>query len=215
MRRPGLSSRDEALSARDDETVNNARDLTDLRGDFNSLMARYEKPIYNLVFRFLNDPEEASDLTQEAFISAYRARLDFRGDAKVSTWLYRIAVNHCKNRYKQRDRQRDHEGPSLDENWASAGENDGAVLESKYLADWSYSPELVSQSNELMSAINRAVDALPIDYKMVVVLREVEGMNYNEIVQTTGLTLETVKTRLSRARGMLRRRLQPYFDRGR
>jgi RNA polymerase sigma-70 factor (ECF subfamily) len=203
------------LSGREDDGLNNAQDLADLRSDFNALMVRYEKPIYNLVFRFLNDPEEASDLAQETFISAYRARLDFRGDAKVSTWLYRIAVNHCKNRYKQRDRQRDHEGPSLDANWAGASEVEGAALESKYLADWSYSPELISQSNELMSAVYRAVDALPIDYKMVVVLREMEGMNYNEIVQATGLTLETVKTRLSRARGMLRRRLQPYFDTGR
>jgi RNA polymerase sigma-70 factor (ECF subfamily) len=203
------------LSSRDDDGLNNARDLTDLRSDFNALMSRYEKPIYNLVFRFLNDPEEASDLTQEAFISAYRARSDFRGDSKVSTWLYRIAVNHCKNRYKQRDRQRDHEGPSLDENWSAGPDGDGAAFESKFLADWSYSPELISQSNELMSAIYRAVEALPIDYKIVVVLREMEGMNYNEIVQATGLTLETVKTRLSRARGMLRRRLQPYFDAGR
>jgi len=203
------------LSGRDDDGLNNARDLADLRNDFNALMSRYEKPIYNLVFRFLNDPEEASDLTQEAFISAYRARSDFRGDAKVSTWLYRIAVNHCKNRYKQRDRQRDHEGPSLDENWASGADGEGAAFESKFLADWSYSPELISQSNELMSAIYRAVEALPIDYTIVVVLREMEGMNYNEIVQATGLTLETVKTRLSRARGMLRRRLQPYFDAGR
>jgi len=103
----------------------------------------------------------------------------------------------------------------LDENWVGTGDGDTAAFESKFLADWSYSPELISQSNELMSAIYRAVDALPIDYKMVVVLREMEGMNYNEIVQATGLTLETVKTRLSRARGMLRRRLQPYFDAGR
>ena len=202
------------LSGRDDDSLNNARDLVDLRGDFNALMSRYEKPIYNLIFRFLNDPEEASDLTQEAFISAYKARSDFRGDAKVSTWLYRIAVNHCKNRYKQRDRQRDHEGPSLDDNWKS-DENEGPAVESRFLADWSYSPEVISQSNELMSAIYRAVEALPIDYKIVVVLREMEGMNYNEIVQATGLTLETVKTRLSRARGMLRRRLQPYFEAGR
>jgi len=205
-------ARGDTLSGRDDDGLNNVRDLADLRNDFNALMARYERPIYNLVFRFLNDPEEASDLTQDAFISAYKARSDFRGDSKVSTWLYRIAVNHCKNRYKQRDRQRDHEGPSLDENWASGADGDGNVVESKFLADWSYSPELISQSNELMNAVYRAVEALPIDYKIVVVLREMEGMNYNEIVQATGLTLETVKTRLSRARGMLRRRLQPYFD---
>jgi RNA polymerase sigma-70 factor, ECF subfamily len=203
------------LTGRDDDGSNNVRDLADLRSNFNALMGRYEKPIYNLVFRFINDPEEASDLTQEAFISAYKARLDFRGDAKVSTWLYRIAVNHCKNRYKQRDRQREHEGPSLDETWPSGADGDGPVLESKLLADWSYSPEQISQSNELMNAVYRAVEALPIDYKIVVFLREMEGMNYNEIVQATGLTLETVKTRLSRARGMLRRRLQPYFDGGR
>jgi RNA polymerase sigma-70 factor (ECF subfamily) len=203
------------VTGRDDDGSNNARDLTDLRTNFNALMSRYEKPIYNLILRFITDVEEAADLTQEAFISAYKARLDFRGNSKVSTWLYRIAVNHCKNRYKQRDRQREHEGPSLDEHWSSNTDGDGSISESKFLADWSYSPELISQSKELMSAVYRAVEALPIDYKVVVVLREMESMNYNEIVQATGLTLETVKTRLSRARAMLRRRLQPYFDGGR
>jgi RNA polymerase sigma-70 factor (ECF subfamily) len=213
QRRPATVSLQSAsvTADRSDEVNEDARDIADLRSNFNALMQRYQKPIYNLVFRFLNDAEEASDITQETFISAYRARIDFRGDAKVSTWLYRIAVNHCKNRFKQRDRQREHEAHSLDENWTGAGDLDSSFTESQYLADWTNSPEVIAQSNELRSAIFRAVEALPIEYKMVLVLREMEGMNYNEIVQATGLTLETVKTRLSRARAMVRRRMEPYY----
>jgi uncharacterized protein YukE len=75
----------------------NERDVRDLKHDFNSLLARYEKPLYNVIFQWVRDSEEAFDLTQETFISAYRASSNFRGEAKVYTWLYRIALNHCKN----------------------------------------------------------------------------------------------------------------------
>jgi RNA polymerase sigma-70 factor (ECF subfamily) len=188
----------------------NERDVRDLKHDFNSLMARYEKPLYNVVFQWIRDPDEAMDLTQETFISAYRASANFRGEAKVYTWLYRIALNHCKNRFKQRDRQKEFEGSSLDDGVASDS-GDSSLSETRAVADWSMAPEALVEQKELRAQIYRAVDALPIEYRTVLVLREMEGLNYTDIAEVTGLSMEAVKTRLSRARGMIRRRVEPYY----
>ena len=193
----------------------NARDLADLRQDFDALMARYERPIYNAIFHLIGDSDEAGDLTQETFVSAYRARNHFRGDAKVYTWLYRIAVNHCKNRFKQRDRLREYEGISLDGGFGGGStwgeDSDHGQSESRLVADWSLSPERLLEQKELRAQIYRAVEALASEYRIVLVLREMEGLNYNEIAEVTGLTMEAVKTRLSRARAMVRRRIEPYY----
>ena len=89
------------------------RDDRALVRDFDALYARYGKQIYNTIYQWIGDYEEAADLTQETFLSAHKAREQFRGDSKVYTWLYRIAHNHFKNRLKQRGRQREMEGPSL------------------------------------------------------------------------------------------------------
>jgi RNA polymerase sigma-70 factor (ECF subfamily) len=188
----------------------NERDVRDLKSNFNALMARYEKPLYNLIFQWVRDSDEAFDLTQETFISAYRASANFRGDSKVYTWLYRIALNHCKNRFKQRDRQKEFEGPSLDDG-LSADDGDAGQTESRAIADWSMAPEQLLEQKELRSQIYRAVDALPIEYRTVLVLREMEGLNYADIAEVMGLSMEAVKTRLSRARGMIRRRIEPYY----
>jgi len=177
--------------------------------DFDALCARYEKPLFNLIYQWIGDYEEAADLTQETFISAYRAREQFRGDSRVYTWLYRIAHNHCKNRFKQRDRQREAEGPSID-----AGADFGPEGESAApyeIADWTYSPELLLQRKELKALVDRAINGLASEYKVVLILREVESLSYNEIAEVTGLTLEAVKTRLNRARNMVRQRIEPYL----
>jgi RNA polymerase sigma-70 factor (ECF subfamily) len=189
----------------------NERDVRDLKHDFNSLLARYEKPLYNVIFQWVRDSEEAFDLTQETFISAYRASSNFRGEAKVYTWLYRIALNHCKNRFKQRDRQKEFEGPSLDDGAGVGDGSDAGQTESRAVADWSMAPEALIEQKELRAQIYRAVDALPIEYRTVLVLREMEGLNYSDIAEVTGLSMEAVKTRLSRARGMIRRRVEPYY----
>lgn len=194
----------ESAAARDNE-----RDVRDLRSDFNALMARYEKPLYNLVFQWIRDSDEAFDLTQETFISAYRASGNFRGEAKVYTWLYRIALNHCKNRFKQRDRQKEFEGTSLDD--GALGDDDSGAGETRDVADWSMAPEALLEQKELRAQIYKAVDALPVDYRTVLVLREMEGLNYADIAEVTGISMEAVKTRLSRARGMIRRRIEPYY----
>jgi RNA polymerase sigma-70 factor (ECF subfamily) len=176
--------------------------------NFDALVAEYEKKIFNVIFRIIGDYEEAADLTQETFISAYRAFDRFRGDAKVYTWLYQIAVNHCRNRLRQRGRQRAIQAESLDQprDWES--EDDAA---SREIADLRHAPHTLLEEKELRERILAAVQSLPPDYREVVVLREMHAMSYNDIAAATGLSLDNVKTRLSRARAMLRRKLEHYY----
>jgi RNA polymerase sigma-70 factor (ECF subfamily) len=175
--------------------------------DFDALVAKYEKKIFNIIYRFIGDYEEATDLTQETFISAFRHYDRFRGDAKVFTWLYQIARNLCINRVRQKDRQRALRIESLDQ--PRDLEEDEAVQ--REVPDWSHAPHTVLEEKELRQRILAAVETLPPDYREVIVLREFQNLSYNEIVEATGLTLENVKTRLSRARAMLRRKLEPYY----
>lgn len=179
--------------------------------DFDGLVTRYQKQLFNVIFQWIGDYEEARDLTQETFLSAYKAREQFRGDSRIYTWLYRIAHNHCKNRFKQRDRQRLVEGVSLDAGVPGDGDGDEMIAETREIADWSFSPSRLLEQKELRALVDRAVDSLASEYKVVLILREIEGLSYNEIAEVTGLTMEAVKTRLNRARGMVRQRVEPYY----
>jgi RNA polymerase sigma-70 factor (ECF subfamily) len=175
--------------------------------DFDALFAKYEKKIFNIIYRMINDYEEASDLTAETFTSAFRHYDKFRGDSKVFTWLYQIARNLCINRIRQRERQRGMRIESLDQP-RDANDEDSMTRE---IADLSQSPQQMLEKKELRQRVLAAIESLPPDYKEVILLREFQELSYNEIVEVTGLTLENVKTRLSRARGMLRRKLEPYY----
>lgn len=197
---PGRGRPGKAGGARDRE-VDEDRKLS-----FEQIHEKYHAKIYNLILRMVNDREDAEDLTVETFVNAWRAWDRFRGEARVSTWLHQIALNNCKNRFKQRDRQREHEPVSLDE----AIETEGGEL-GREVADWRDAPERVLMNNELSAQIERAVDALAPEYKSVLVLCEIEGMSYEEIAQVLGLSVPAVKTRLHRARMMVRRRLEPYY----
>ena len=182
-------------------------DDADRNLDFDALVIKYEKKIFNVIYRFLGDYEEATDLTQETFISAFRHYERFRGDSKVFTWLYQIARNLCINRVRQRDRQRSLRIESLDQ----PRDSDEDERLTREVADWSLAPQTILEEKELRQRILAAIESLPPEYKEVIMLREFENLTYNEIVEATGLTLENVKTRLSRARGMLRRKLLPYY----
>jgi RNA polymerase sigma-70 factor (ECF subfamily) len=175
---------------------------------FDALVAAYEKKIFNVIYRILGDYEEAADLTQETFISAYKGFDRFRGDSQVYTWIYQIAINHCRNRLRQRGRMRSIQVESLDQPRAWEGEEDSLQRE---IADFSQAPHTVLEEKELRERILAAVESLPPDYREVVVLREIQGLSYNEIADATSLSLDNVKTRLSRARAMLRRKLEPYY----
>jgi len=158
--------------------------------------------VFNLIYRLVGDYDEAADLTQDAFVAAYRAYGDFRGECSVYTWLCRIAVNRCKNRFRERDRQRLHESGSLD---GGGDEIPGASASAA-------APDKAVEAQELREMIEQAVSGLPEDYRVVSVLRDMQGLSYQEIAEATETSLDNVKVRLSRARAMLRRRLAPYLD---
>ncbi len=174
---------------------------------FDALVVAYEKKVFNVIYRYVGDYEEAADLTQETFISAYKAFNRFRGESQVYTWLYQIAINHCRNRLRQRSRIRTLKVESLDQPRDHvAGEHP-----SRDIPDLSQAPHRVLEDKELRERIMAAIQSLPPEYREVVILRELEGLSYNEIVETTRLSLDNVKTRLSRARAMLRRKLDHYY----
>ena len=160
--------------------------------NFDALVEKYQKRIFNVIYRKIGDFEEATDLTQETFINAFKHYEGFRGEAKVFTWLYTIANNLCINRMRQRERQRGMRIESLDQP-RDSDDDDGLTRE---VADYTHAPQAVLEDKELRQRILAAVESLPPDYKEVVMLREFHDMSYNEIVAVTGLSLENVKTRL-------------------
>jgi RNA polymerase sigma-70 factor, ECF subfamily len=170
---------------------------------FDEIIDTYEKRVFNLIYRLIGDYEEAADLTQDTFVSAYRAYGKFRFECSVYSWLCRIAVNHCKNRFRERDKQRQYEDTSLDVSHESS---------SLIPAEDGSSPDRQVERKELRERIAEAITSLPEDYRVVAVLRDLQGLSYQEIAEATELSLDNVKVRLSRARAMLRKKLGPYLD---
>ncbi|MGA8203835.1 MAG: RNA polymerase sigma factor RpoE [Woeseiaceae bacterium] len=161
------------------------------KGAFDVLVLKYEHKIVNLVMRYVRDPEQALDISQEAFIKAYRALPRFRGESAFYTWLYRIAVNTAKNYLAaQRRRPTDVELDLQD----SEQYNLHAKLKE------TDTPEGVTLSQELQKTLERAIEALPDDLRTAIILRELDGMSYEEIAQTMDCPVGTVRSRIFRAR---------------
>jgi len=174
---------------------------------FDELFERYERDIFNLIYRLVGDYEEAADLTSETFVRALRSFGRFRGESRPYTWLYRIAVNLCKNYFRRRGvRQRVH-GPSLDEQVAL---DDQQQVE-REVEDWSRAPQRQAERHELQQEIERAIAELSAEGRMVVILRDLHGLSYQEIAEVVGVSAEVVKARLHRARAALRKQLAPYL----
>lgn len=174
---------------------------------FKEIVLKYQRKIFNLILRHINDPEEAEDLTQETFFNAFKSFPTFRGECRIHTWLCQIALNQCKNRFRQRDRRRSVEGPSLDQQTGGA-EDPTRTLE---IPDWEQSPQEVLIRNETYRYVLKAIDSLPDEYRTVIVLCDLQQMPYQQIAQITGLSLEAVKTRIHRGRLMLRRKVDAYL----
>jgi len=174
--------------------------------DFEALLDQYEKPIYNLVLRLVGDADEAADLTQDVFVSAYKNADSFRSDSSEYTWLYRIAVNRCKNRFRQMVRKRVKDTFSLDDTAKSYD-----TAEPLAAAETPDTPWESLNRKELRKHIEEAILRLPYDHRVVVVLRDVQGMTYQEIGDVIGVTADIVRTRLAHARGSLRKTLEPYI----
>ena len=167
---------------------------------FNLLVVTYERRVFALVFRMLGRREEAEDLAQEVFVQVFKAIETFRGDSKLSTWIYRIAVNLCKNRAKYLSRRHASEEDDVD------AMHDRAPLSAAKgvsVGDISRPDELV-EGIQLEAIVKRAIDAIEPDFREVLILRDVEDMSYEEIASVTGLADGTVKSRIHRARAQLR-----------
>lgn len=174
---------------------------------FEEVVEKYHQKVFNLVYRYLNDYDEAQDLTQDTFVRAYQSWATFRGESQVYTWLYRIALNLCHNRLKQLKRRQRVEAESLDQ--PLEGESEDMARE---VPDLTLSPERLVENKELQQVLRRAIRQLPEDYKQVIILRDIEGFSYSEIAKITGSSLEAIKSRLFRARTALKDLLRPYLS---
>jgi len=161
---------------------------------FEELVKKHTRGVLNLVFRYLGDASRAEDVSQDIFVKVYRARMKYEPKAKFSTWLYRIAVNHCLNEIRARKSQPSLAAPINDLLEEPEGEN----------------PDARISRSELQRAVKAAIDALPENQRMAVILSRYEDMSYDEIAETMGMSLEAVKSVLFRAKENLKQALSKY-----
>lgn len=171
---------------------------------FRELVQTFQQPILGFVMRMLGNREEAEDLAQEVFVTVFKSIDGFRGDSKLSTWIYRVATNHCRNRHKYLTRRRQHSTQTFDETAeraVAAGQRDHglhAVVPG---------PEAMLEGRRMEAALQQAVERLDEEQRLLVVLRDVEGLSYQEMATICGLAVGTVKSRLHRARMALKDRI--------
>jgi len=168
-----------------------------LDGDVNAfevLVKEYEKNVYNLALRMTGNSEDAADMSQEAFIKAYNSLSSFRGDSKFSVWLYRIVSNVCLDYLRSRTRK-----PTVS---LSTENDDGEEIELD-IADETQSPEFLFDRRLTRDAVRRGLAALPPDHREILLLREIQGLSYDEIAAALELEAGTVKSRIFRARKKL------------
>ena len=164
---------------------------------FEALVLRYQKKVYNTVLRLAGDCAEAEDLSQEVFLKIFKGLSSFRGESSFSTYIYRVAANTAIDALRRR------EAPTV----SLSTENEEGEEFELALPDAGPLPVEILESRERRQAIRAAIDALPEHHRAVIVLREMDGMSYQDIAQAMGLTEGTVKSRINRARGRLRQLL--------
>lgn len=196
---------------KDDETVSHSADTSQADENelvkrvcmgetqlFRLLIERHQQHIFNLCYRMLRQFEEADDATQDTFLKAYRSLKQFRGDARLKTWLCRIARNECLNRLRH-------------ENMASLDQQ----LTTDYsfqIADSTPSPLELIEQQETQSIVHEAINKLPHQYRLVITLFHLNGLSYEEISQVMEIPMGTVKTHIFRARELLKSKLQAFVE---
>lgn len=173
------------------------------KGAFDLLVLKYQHKIVKLIMRYVRDPSEALDVSQEAFLKAYRALPKFRGDSAFYTWLYRIAINTAKNhmvaaRRRPLEYASDIHDPENFEWHASLQDTD--------------SPEGQALSDELRRTVENAIGSLPDDLRTAIMLRELDGLSYTEISQAMDCPVGTVRSRIFRAREAIDKKISPLLD---
>lgn len=170
---------------------------------FDILVQKYQHKVVNLVGRFVSDQAECYDITQDAFIKAYRAIGNFRGDSQFYTWLYRIAANTAKNYLASRARKSP--GYTVDVEDAEHFEGESGLKEYA-------TPENLLLTEEIKKTIFAAIEALPEDLKSAITLREIEGLSYEEIAEVMDCPIGTVRSRIFRARDVIDKELRPLLE---
>ena len=169
---------------------------------FDLLVEKYQFRLHKLVSRYISDPSEALDVTQESFIKAYNALNHFRGDSSFYTWLYRIAINSAKNYLASQNKR------SIEAN-VELIDIDQTLLKNE-IKEF-ISPDKIIQSDEIEQVIFSAIDHLPKELKVAITLRDLEGMSYEEISEVMSCPIGTVRSRIFRARAVIERKIKPIL----
>lgn len=173
------------------------------RGDKKSLaelVKIYEQTVYNFSFKICRNKERAEHTMQETFLSMVKNIKQFSGQSKLSTWLYRVVSNHCLMLARNESKY-----------GYTSFEDDDALIDEKSIADWKVTPDRVTENNELKKILDSAIEKLPADYRVVFMLRDVEGLSTEETAKIVELSVPAVKSRLHRARAFLRNELNKTF----
>lgn len=170
---------------------------------FELLVAKYQRKLARLLSRFIRDPSEVEDVSQEAFIKAYRALPGFRGESAFYTWLYRIGINTAKNYLVAQGRR----APTTTE----FDVEDAESFEEAHLLHDVNTPEAELMSKEIATTVNRAMEHLPEELKAAITLREIEGLSYEDIAQIMNCPIGTVRSRIFRAREAIAEQLRPLL----
>jgi RNA polymerase sigma-70 factor, ECF subfamily len=172
---------------------------------FEFFVNKYSGDVFGLAYRLTEDHEDANDITQETFLSAVRGIGSFRGDAELKTWLFRIAINHSRNRFRWWKRRKYNRTVSLD---APIGESGSTEID--LIKDTRDDPEQNTLTREREQAILCELGKLPLAFREAVVLCDIEGYSYEEVSLILGVGIGTVKSRIARGRGTLRERLKGF-----
>jgi len=197
------------IAIRTDESVLTTELQAGSEEAFALLIAQYQAPIYSLISRVLNDPSDAADITQDVFIKVFRNIGNFHGDSSLRTWMYRIALREASNQRRWWTRHRGRE-VTIETETTASDEGKSTYLKD-LLVDEHASPYELTEHEEIRSKVEVELRRLQEPFRTVVILRDLEGLPYDEIAEILGTHLGTVKSRLVRGRAMLRTRLQPLI----
>ncbi len=164
------------------------------------LVRNYEKTVYNFAFKICRDPERAENTMQETFLSLVKSLHQFDGKSKLSTWLYRIVANHCLMELRKKKHH-----------FVSVEDNDG-LYENSFASAWNTIPDNIVENKELKKILDDAIQKLSPEYRVVFLLRDVEGLSTEETGKVMDLSIPAVKSRLHRARAFLRKEINRAFQ---
>jgi RNA polymerase sigma factor RpoE len=194
----------ELMSEREIDQILVERAQAGDRHAFDQLVSKYQRKLGRLLSRFIRDSAEIEDVTQEAFIKAYRALPSFRGDSAFYTWLYRIGINTAKN-YLVAQGRRAPTSTQFDSEEAETFESADQLRDIN-------TPESLLMSKQIGETVNSAIDALPEELRRAIVLREIDGLSYEEIADMMDCPIGTVRSRIFRAREAVALKLRPLLD---